>query len=266
MTAEDEKQPFGDAPDRAGAGKEQAPDPTAASEQTPHAEDAEKPVGDSAPDAETHVAALEAEVADLKDKLLRALAETENVRRRAARDKDDANKYAIASFAREMVEVRDNLRRALDAVDESVRGHGEAVGTLLEGIEMTERSLLATFERFGIRPIEALQKKFDHNFHEALFEVEDQSVPAGTVVQELQPGYKIHDRLLRPAKVGVSKGGAKESPGGTGARADEAARESDPPPDSMSGPADESSKTQSAKAYEKSGEPSGAGGKLDEKL
>ncbi|MEX2451707.1 MAG: nucleotide exchange factor GrpE [Rhodospirillales bacterium] len=257
MSAEDEKQPFGDAPDQAGAGQEQASDPSAA-----QAEKTEKPGDDPAPDAETRAAALETDVADLKDKLLRALAETENVRRRAARDKDDANKYAIASFAREMVEVRDNLRRALDAVDESVRGQSEAVGTLLEGIEMTERSLLATFERFGIRPIEALQKKFDHNFHEALFEVEDRSVPAGTVVQELQPGYKIHDRLLRPAKVGVSKGGAKEAPGGAGANADEAAPESDPESD----PSSDSSKTQSAKAYEKSGDPAGAGGKLDEKL
>ncbi|MEL0105492.1 MAG: nucleotide exchange factor GrpE [Rhodospirillaceae bacterium] len=194
---------------------------------------------------------LEAEVADLKDKLLRALAETENVRRRSERDKEDANKYAIASFAREMVEVRDNLRRALEAVEDDAGKDNVAIAGLIEGVEMTERTLLSTFERFEIKPIEAMHQKFDHNFHEALFEIEDTSVPSGTVVQEIQTGYKIHDRLLRPSKVGVSKGGAK------------AEADSEASADSEDGAGDAAVKN-SAQAYEQS-DP-GSGAKVDKEL
>ncbi|MEQ8193548.1 MAG: nucleotide exchange factor GrpE [Rhodospirillales bacterium] len=251
MTAEDDKKPFGE--ETPAGEKEEKTDAPQEPGETPAPENAASGAAAGDESAVKPEAQLEAEVADLKDKLLRALAETENVRRRAARDKDDANKYAIASFAREMIEVRDNLRRALDAVDETVRGQSEAIKTLIEGIEMTERSLLAAFERVGIRPVEALRKKFDHNVHEALFEVEDTSVPAGTVVQELQPGYMIHDRLLRPAKVGVAKGGAKEAPADK-----EQTHESkdDAPKDDAATP--------SSKAYEQSG--GASGGKIDEKL
>jgi len=149
-------------------------------------------------------------VQDLNDKLLRALAETENMRRRAQRDKEDATKYAIANFAREMLSVGDNLRRAMDSVDAEIRGKDAAVEQIMVGLEMTEREIQNIFERFGIKTIQALGEKFDHNLHEAMFEIEDPSKPAGTVVQEVETGFVLNDRLLRPAKVGVSKGGPKE--------------------------------------------------------
>ncbi len=153
------------------------------------------------------IAELEAEIADLKDKLLRTLAESENVRRRAARDREDASKYAIAGFAREMLSVSDNLRRALESVGEDARGENETLESLVVGVEMTEREMLNAFGRIGIKPIVTQGKKFDHNFHEAMFEVEDKDKPSGTIVQEIQAGYMLNDRLLRPAKVGISKGG-----------------------------------------------------------
>ncbi len=155
---------------------------------------------------------LEAQVAELNDKLLRAVAETENVRRRANREKEDASKYAITGFAGDMVSVADNLTRALASIDAETRATDEAVSNLMDGVEMTLRDLLNSFERTGIKRIEAMDKPFDHNLHEAMFEMEDPSRPSGTVVQVIQEGYTIRDRLLRPAKVGVSKGGPKAGP------------------------------------------------------
>ena len=190
-----------------------------APEEEPEEEPKEEPEGEPAD--------LESEVADLKDKLLRALAEMENVRRRAQRNSADASRYAIANFAREMLGVADNLRRALDSAagpgEEDVEadadaGEGEAgdlgdrLQQLITGVEMTEREMLNAFERAGIKPIEAMGHRFDHNYHEAMFEVEDESQPTGTVIQVMQPGFMINDRLLRPAKVGVSKGGPKAEP------------------------------------------------------
>ncbi len=166
---------------------------------------------------EVRIALLEAEVAELKDKLLRALAETENVRRRSDRQRAETSRYAIANFAREMVVVADNLRRALDSVDEEARKNDENLANLCEGIEMTERAMLSAFERVEIRRIEAMGKRFDHNYHEAMFEVEDASQPSGTVVHVMETGYTISDRLLRPSKVGVSKGGPKVAPSENGA-------------------------------------------------
>ena len=154
---------------------------------------------------------LEATVADLNDKLLRALAETENIRRRAVRDKEDASKYAISNFARDMLALSDNLHRAMDSVDPETRQKDAAVEQIMVGLDMTAREINNIFERSGIRTIEALGQKFDHNRHEAMFEVDDASKPAGTVVQAVETGFMLHDRLLRPAKVGVSKGGAKET-------------------------------------------------------
>jgi molecular chaperone GrpE len=166
---------------------------------------------DAAGDGFARIAALEAEVAGARDKLLRALAEAENVRRRAEREKEDAFKYAVAGFAREMLPVADNLRRAVVSADESLReGPGKA---LLEGVEMTERAMLAAFERAGIRVVEAAGKRFDHNVHEVLFEMEDASVAPGTVVQVLETGYTLNDRLLRSAKVALAKGGATAAEG-----------------------------------------------------
>ena len=152
---------------------------------------------------------LQSEVAALKDQLLRALAEAENIRRRTKREKDDMSKYAITNFARQIVSVADNLMRAIDSVSEEARTANDEFNNLYIGIEMTGRELTTSFEQFAIKEIDATGKKFDHNLHQAMFEIDDPSQPAGLVVQEVQRGYTIHDRLLRPAMVGVSKGGPK---------------------------------------------------------
>lgn len=197
---------------------------------------------------------LQAEVADLRDKLLRALAETENVRRRAARDRQDAAKYGIAGFAREMLSVADNLRRALEHVDTGVRNENEAIESLASGVEMTERAMLAALERFGVKPIEALGTKFDHNLHEAMFEIEDPSQPTGTVVQELEKGYVLEDRLLRPSRVGVSKGGPAANGNG---------KKAEPAEDAPSG---KGPRTAYEKQSDAQSDSSGKGGQFDEKL
>jgi molecular chaperone GrpE len=154
------------------------------------------------PEDETEV--LRAEAVELRGDLLRALAETENVRRRARREREDVGKYAISNFARDLLSVADNLRRALDSVPETARAD-ETLSGMLDGVEMTEREFLAVFERHGIRRIEPKGEKFDHNFHQAMFEVETTDEPAGTVVEVMQPGYAIAERLLRPAMVGVAR-------------------------------------------------------------
>ncbi|MBY6265822.1 nucleotide exchange factor GrpE [Azospirillum sp. 412522] len=156
---------------------------------------------------EDRVAALEAEVASLKDQLLRAMAETENTRRRAQRDREDASKFAVSSFAKELVSVADNLRRALDAVPADGREQDEMLKGLAVGVEATERQLFAAFDRAGIKKIDPTGEPFDPNFHQVMFEIENTGKAAGTVVQVLQPGYTIHGRLLREAMVGVAKGG-----------------------------------------------------------
>ncbi len=154
-------------------------------------------------------AGLEADLIKMKNDLLYAKAETENVRRRLEQQAEDRGKYAVTQFARDVLNVADNLRRALDAVPPSAREGNEMANTLTVGVEMTERDLLATLERYGIRPIEALGSRFDPNFHQAMMQVEDATHPEGTVVMVMQPGYTIQDRLLRPAMVGVSRGGSK---------------------------------------------------------
>lgn len=154
-------------------------------------------------------AALRADNDRLKDQLLRALAEMENLRQRTARELSDARAYAIANFARDMLNVSDNLRRALDALPED-KGESDATLTALrEGVEMTERGLQQILEKHQVRRIEPQGERFDPNFHQAMFEVEDKEVPAGTVVQVAQAGYVIGERVLRPAMVGVAKGGPK---------------------------------------------------------
>jgi molecular chaperone GrpE len=172
--------------------------------------------GEEAASLEERLAAAEAELVDAKDKLLRALAETENVRRRAQREREDAARYGATSFAKDLINVADNLRRALASVPED-QVKDELTRTLLQGVDATERELLAAFERHGIRRIDPMGERFDHNFHQAIMEVENSGQPGGTVVQVLQPGYAMHDRLLRPAMVGVAKG---ERPA-NGATADE---------------------------------------------
>ena len=153
---------------------------------------------------EARMAALEAELAEQKDRLLRALAEAENVRRRGQREREDASKYAVAGFAKELLSVADNLRRALDSLP-TEEAKDQRTVSLLEGVEATERELLAVFERNGVRRIDPDGERFDHNFHQAIFEAERPGKRAGTIIEVLQPGYVLHDRLLRPAMVGVAK-------------------------------------------------------------
>ena len=160
---------------------------------------------EEAPSLEERLAAAEAEAADGKDKLLRALAESENVRRRAPREREDAARYGATNLAKDLINVADNLRRALASVPEG-QMKDELTRTLLQGVDATERELLAAFERHGIRRIDPMGERFDHNFHQAIMEVENSGQPGGTVVQVLQPGYAMHDRLLRPAMVSVAKG------------------------------------------------------------
>ncbi len=154
------------------------------------------------------VAALEAELAEYKDRLLRALAEAENTRRRTQRERDDTAKYAVTGFARDLLSAADNLRRALDSLPEAEAGD-ERTRSLLAGVAATERELLSVFERHGIRRVDPQGEPFDHNLHQAIFEAERSDRPPGTIVEVLQPGYVLHDRLLRPAMVGVAKPPAK---------------------------------------------------------
>ena len=180
-------------------------------EQTPEAPAQE---GAAAPEAgDDRVAALEAEVAKLKNDVLYAKADTENVRRRLEQQAEDRGKYAVAQIAKDVLSVADNLRRALDSVPPAAREGNDIANTLTVGVEMTERELLATFERYGIRLVPAHGQRFDPNLHQAMMEVEDTTQPEDTVVMVMQQGYQIHDRLLRPALVGVPKGGPKAPPG-----------------------------------------------------
>jgi molecular chaperone GrpE len=154
--------------------------------------------------------ALKAENADLRDRFLRLAAEMDNLRRRTDREVKDAKSYAVTGFARDMLSVSDNLRRAIETLPEEARAAADATMTaLIEGVEMTERGMLATLERHGVRKIEAEGQKFDPNFHQAMFEVPNPNVPNNTVVQVVQAGYAIGERVLRPAMVGVAKGGPK---------------------------------------------------------
>ncbi len=158
---------------------------------------------------EDPVAVLEGEVASLKDQLLRAIAETENVRRRSQREREDSVKYAAAPIIRDLLGVADNLQRALESVPEELAAENEVVSNLRLGVQMTQKELMSAFERHQIRVIHPLGEKLDPHFHEAMFEIEDPEQPAGTVVQVIQAGYRLHDRLIRPARVGISKGGPK---------------------------------------------------------
>ena len=156
-------------------------------------------------DLSSSVEGLEEQVAGLKDQLLRSVAELDNYRKRSEREKDQMRKFGIANFAKELLSAADNLRRALDSGPSNLEGTDESVKNLIVGVELTEKDLLNAFEKNGIRKIEPLGEKFDYNFHQAMFEVESNDQEAGIVVQVLQPGYAIEDRVLRAAMVGVSK-------------------------------------------------------------
>jgi molecular chaperone GrpE len=150
---------------------------------------------------------------ELRDRLLRTLAEMENLRKRTDREVADSRLYAVTSFARDMLSVADNMRRALEAVPPELRAGAQAgFKALIDGVELTERELVKALEKNGIRQFTPQGEKFDPNLHQAMFEVPDASVPSGSVVQVVQPGYMIGERVLRPAMVGVSKGGPKAAP------------------------------------------------------
>ena len=188
---------------------ERAPKDDQLSENQPDAAQSERPEGAVEGDYEALVRLLK-ENEELKDRALRVAADMENLRRRTARDVHDARSYAIANFARDMLSVSDNLGRALDAIPAELKASGDAgFKALVEGVEITERAMLAALERHGVKKLQPEGEKFDPNFHQAMFEVPNPDVPANTVVQVVQSGYSIGDRVLRPAMVGVAKGGPK---------------------------------------------------------
>jgi molecular chaperone GrpE len=147
---------------------------------------------------------LNEEISSLKDQRLRAIAELENFRKRAEKDQSDALKYGISNFAKEIINIRDNIERAQSSISDEAKNN-EAIKSVIEGIDLIAQSVVSTFEKIGIKKIESLNEKFDHNLHQAMMEMENDELEPGTIVQELIPGYTLHDRLLRPAMVGVSK-------------------------------------------------------------
>jgi molecular chaperone GrpE len=168
--------------------------------------------------------AVAKEAAEARDKMLRTLAEMENLRKRTAREVSDARAYGISGFARDVLDIADNLQRALDAVPAEAKAAADpGLKALIEGVELTERSLLNTLEKNGVKKFDPSGEKFDPNFQQAMYEVPDPTVPAGTVVQVVQAGYMIGDRVLRPALVAVSKGGAKPGTPANGNEPDSAA-------------------------------------------
>jgi molecular chaperone GrpE len=163
--------------------------------------------GEPAPDPAADIARLEAEKADLTDRLVRLAAEMDNLRKRTERDVQDARKYAVSKFAGDMLVVGDNLKRTLEAVPAEKMAEDEALKALVEGVEVTGREMERLLEKNGITRIQAIGERFDPHRHQAMFEIPDGSVPAGTVVQVMQEGYQIGDRVLRAALVAVAKGG-----------------------------------------------------------
>ena len=147
---------------------------------------------------------LNEEISNLKDQRLRAIAELENFRKRAEKEQSDALKYGFSNFAKEIINIKDNIERAQSSISDDVRAN-EAVKSVVEGLDLIEQSALSTFEKIGIKKIESIGQKFDHNLHQAMLEIEKDELEPGIIVQELLPGYTLHDRLLRPAMVGVSK-------------------------------------------------------------
>jgi molecular chaperone GrpE len=186
-------------------------DPAATSEASENA----APAGEPAPAADPPSEAIDPTdharvAAEYKDKLLRVLAEMENLRRRTEREIADTRAYGISAFARDILAVADNMDRALQALDAEIRERADAsVKALLDGVELTERELHKVLEKNGVKKFDPLGEKFDPNLHQAMFEIQDPSRPAGTVAQVMQPGYKIGERVLRPALVAVAKGGPK---------------------------------------------------------
>lgn len=177
-------------------------------------EEAQAGGDDSLAAAHAKIADLEKKLAEMKDQVLRALAEAENTRKRTERAREDTAKFAVSSFARELLSVADNLRRALDAIPKEMREKSDELDNIYTGVEATERELQRVFESNGIRKIDPAGQAFDPHFHEVMFESPAPGTPAGTIVHVMEPGYIIHERLLRPARVGVAKGD-DSAPSGT---------------------------------------------------
>lgn len=206
-TQENQRDPAPETPDAAEEGP-LAPEPE------PHPGDGKEEESGADSKAETEepsgeIQTLRAELEKTRDQMLRAMAEAENARKRAAREKEDSTKYAISGFARDLLDVADNMRRALDAAPEET---GEQVQGLIQGVEATEREMLKIFEKHGIRKIEPMGEIFDPNYHEVMFETPGTGQPPGTIIQVLETGYVLNGRLLRPARVGVAKDDGENAP------------------------------------------------------
>ena len=171
---------------------------------TENQETTETDIEESSDANEDDIQKLKEEIESLKDQRLRAVAELENFRKRAEKDQSDALKYGIANFAKEIINIGDNIERAKSSISEEVRSN-ESIKSVVDGLDLIAQSTMATFEKIGIKKIESINQKFDHNLHQAMMEIEKNDCEPGTIVQELIPGYTLHDRLLRPAMVGVSK-------------------------------------------------------------
>jgi molecular chaperone GrpE len=178
------------------------------------------------------IVALQAEAADLKDRLLRAHAEVENIRKRSEREKEETAKYAVTKLARDIVNVGDNFQRGIDAIPAGAAESDPALNSFLEGVRMTERELFNVLERYGIRRVQPVNEPFNPHLHQAVMEIARSDVPSGTVVQVFQAGFMIEDRVLRPAMVGVSKGGPKaaSAPEGVATPGAAAPANENPPP------------------------------------
>ena len=176
-----------------------APQPLPDEDDTPQGEAA---LGEQ---AEGIIKALQDELDKAKDQTARALAEAENTRRRAQKEREDASKFAVSGFAKDLLDVADNLRRALDAMPDDLIQTEPRLKNLIEGIEGTERAMLHSFEKHGIEKLEPMDEPFDPNFHEVMFEAPAEGKPAGIIMQVIEPGYILNGRILRPARVGITK-------------------------------------------------------------
>lgn len=162
-------------------------------------------------EAHAKIEALQAELDLTKDRALRALADADNTRKRAIRERDDSIKYSVSGFAKDLLDVADNFRRAIDSVPEDLREGNEQIRNLLAGLEAVEKNMQNAFEKHGIKKLEPKDEIFDPNYHEVMFEAPVPGKPSGMIIQLIEPGYILHDRLLRPARVGVAKGGENGS-------------------------------------------------------
>jgi len=161
----------------------------------------------------SRIEALTAELGQMRDQMLRALAEAENTRKRLVRERDDVRKYAVTDFARDLLDFSDNFRRALAAIPHDLAATDDRVKSVIDGVTAMEKALLRTFEKHGIKKTEPLHEPFDPNVHEVMFEAPGTGKPAGTIIELIEPGYVLHDRLLRPARVGVAKDEGQGKPG-----------------------------------------------------